>query len=464
MLQTRPASASAMMPGAPAQSNQQYGHHGSQQRTNIHGLPGGGGPVVYRGGSGPVQPYAFTNTPNLNQAAQWQQVRQYRTSSTPSVPTIQNMDYFQGPQVRPRYTASTSMTNLPSTATVGVQAVGGSRDDSALPNSSSRRGSTSRSQAQYINEQPSLPPSLAPATGTRVSPERYRRPAPRAPDSSSSGSGPQPYGAGSAMPPSNTRTVPDLKGNMLRTPIQNRPSSFVGAMTGSAVDDMQLPYGYPQDDVKRIRRRSMPALDSAVFSSPLAPLDLARPGESTRLDQSAVRKNTDKEQKLARSGNTLAIDRGTTPTDVRSGSADSRSSSRSTSRPSSVSVADLQLDFDTPVLHCPITCSTTIPLRLMDLLTQSSCHLFSLPTATPTYPTPPSTPPRLLLPPTNNPEPAKTTLASSTFPPEVHHLPMPRIRSGPSILPHSRSRWQWTQRQEIARLPIPPARHLLHRP
>lgn len=137
------------------------------------------------------------------------------------------------------------------------------------------------------------------------------------------------------MPPSNTRTVPDLKGNMLRTPIQNRPSSFVGAMTGSAVDDMQLPYGYPQDDVKRIRRRSMPALDSAVFSSPLAPLDLARPGESTRLDQSAVRKNTDKEQKLARSGNTLAIDRGTTPTDVRSGSADSRSSSRSTSRPSS---------------------------------------------------------------------------------------------------------------------------------
>ncbi|KAK0621184.1 hypothetical protein B0T17DRAFT_495094 [Bombardia bombarda] len=333
MLQARPSSASGMISSTQrqAQQNPQQYSHGSQQRNSIHGLPSGvGSPMIYRGNSGPAQPYAFNNTPSLNQGSQWQQIRTYRTTSSPAVPTIPSLDYTQSSAGRPRYSASVSMTNLPSTSTFNLQ-TSGSRDDSTLSMPGSRRiGTTPQPQSLSKNESSSQQ-SIAQPTPIRVAPERYRRPALRTADSGSH------YAS---------RTVPEQKVNTLRAPhvsLQNRPNSFVGSLSGSAIDDAQLPRGHPQEDIKRFRRRSMPALDSAGFSMPLTPPEVEQPGESNRLDQAPSRKTIDKEPKAAKTGNNnnnnnLTVDRGSSALHNRAGSSDSRSSSRSTgsgSRPSS---------------------------------------------------------------------------------------------------------------------------------
>ncbi|KAK3333110.1 hypothetical protein B0T19DRAFT_353421 [Cercophora scortea] len=341
MLQTRPTSASGIMSSQNHPSHQQYGHGLPQQRNSIHGLPSGAGaPVAYRGNSGPVQPYAFTATPSLNPAAQWQQFRTtYRTTSTPAVPGVQSFDYGQPSAGRPRYSASVSMTNLPSTAIIPSQTGGGSRDDSMLSVSSSRRTAAApRPQSAHITtesfSQAGLPASAGP---TRVSPERYRRPAPRAPESAVSSLqshgpvSPQPSGAGipAGGMPSGSRGPPDQTLRPAQTSLANRPNSVAGPMSGSAVDDIELSRAPTQDGMQRFRRRSMPALDSAGFSKPLTPPAVEQPEESSRLDQAAPRKLTDSENKAVRTNNNLAVDRGIAPAHARAGSSDSRSSSRS---------------------------------------------------------------------------------------------------------------------------------------
>ncbi|KAK0722872.1 hypothetical protein B0T26DRAFT_238364 [Lasiosphaeria miniovina] len=341
MLQTRPTSASGMLQTVQTQANPQYGHPNPQQRSAGHGFSNGAAaPMVYRGSSTPIQPYAFTNTPSLTPAAQWQQFRQYRTTSSPAAPTMQTIDYNQIPAGRPRYSASVSMTNLPSTgATTSLQGGALSRDDSALPVPGTRRAATApRPQVSYANGTPSQS-SLAPAAPIRVSPERYRRVAMRSSDSGAPMSGQQSHGPVSANSITGqgmahtygSRT--DQKNNLLRSPHVaqlNRPNSVVGALSGSAIDDMQLPAGQSQEEMKRVRRRSMPALDSAGFSQPLTPPEVKRPEESTRLEPSTFPKSTDAEYKPAGASNNLAVvDRGTNPAHGRAGSSDSRSSARS---------------------------------------------------------------------------------------------------------------------------------------
>lgn len=345
MLQARPSSSSAMLPTVPAQSSAQYMQGGSQ-RNSIHGLPAGAAaPVVYRGGSTPVQPYAFTSTPSLNPTTQWQKVRSHRTSSSPAIPTIQTLDYLQPAVARPRYTASASMTNLPSTGAISLTGAG-ARDDSAAQLSGTQRAAATarQQQASQMNGGSSLPPTASTAQ-PRVAPERYRRTALRGPDS-----GHQPQGAASGQEtvaggkPGNSRNGQDQKSTMLHSPqaLQtNRPNSFVGPTSGTAVDDMG--HGQAPGEFKRIRRRSMPALDSAGFSTPLTPPELKQPGEPKRLERSAVAKNAAKENKNVKTGNNnLAVDKKTTGVDSRATSSDSRSSGRSSvassaSRASSVS-------------------------------------------------------------------------------------------------------------------------------
>ena len=92
MLQTRPSSSSGMLPQGQSQS-QSYG--GSQgQRNSFYGNSGPiGGQQAYRTNSGPIQPYAFTSTPNYHVSAPRQQnVVSYRTASSPAVPTMQSFD------------------------------------------------------------------------------------------------------------------------------------------------------------------------------------------------------------------------------------------------------------------------------------------------------------------------------------------------------------------------------------
>ncbi|KAK4186544.1 hypothetical protein QBC35DRAFT_386968 [Podospora australis] len=313
MLQTRPASAGGMISTVPAQSNAQYVAVGSQ-RNSIHGLPTGVGvaaPVVYRGGSAPVQPYAFTSTPSLNPTTQWQQVRSHRTTSSPAVPTLQSFDSLQSGAARSRYAASASMTNLPSTASPSLTS-GGSRDDSVLSASGSRKATGgSRAQASYVSGT-SLPPPIAPAAPARVSPERYRRTALRSSDSAATNLGQQPT----------TTAVSNQQSAGLRSPQApqlNRPNSFIGAVSGSAIDDMGFSQGQGKDEMKRTRRRSMPALDSAGFYNPQTPLELKHSAK--------IANHADKDNKPVKSANNLAVLRNNNTSDARLGSSDSRSSS-----------------------------------------------------------------------------------------------------------------------------------------
>jgi hypothetical protein len=354
MLQGRPTSASGMLQASQSQQGAQYGHSSSQKRHSIHGLPNGLGSVMYRGGSGPIQPYAFTSTPSLNRGASWEQFGSFRANSAPSVPTMQTFDPRSQPSAaRPRYSASASMTNLPSSAAIQLQAAVSSRDDSSLPGPGYRRSvamprsshssSTSGSSSQSSQSSQS---SVASAAPVKPSPERYRRVAMRSSDST----GAVQSSARVPAPPSgtgmvavgqnyNSRVAPEQRGSVARIQLA-RPNSIVGPLSGSAIDDMQLPRGYPQDDIERFRRRSMPALDSAGVPRPLAPLEVKQPGESIRLEQSTRPRSEGADQHAARTGNNLSTDNSANVADARAASSDSRSSGRSAvsgSRPSSVS-------------------------------------------------------------------------------------------------------------------------------
>ncbi|KAK1751760.1 hypothetical protein QBC47DRAFT_405775 [Echria macrotheca] len=338
MLQTRPTSASGMLQASQPQQSGQYGNN-SQKRHSIHGLPGGAAvPIAYRAAAAPIQPYAFTSTPSLNQGTPWQQFGSSRTNSAPSVPTTQTFDQNQYIAARPRYSASASLTNLPSSATVTSQNAFASRDDSVLPGPGSRRPPMPRlsqsSQSSGTSSQSSqTSQSSVGSAPSKLSPERYRRTAMRSPDQASSG---QATGRTPA-PPSGTsmtavgqnyttRNPLDQRGAVPRS-VQNRPNSAIGPLTGSAVDDMPLSRPPQQDDVKRFRRRSMPALDSVGPFQPLAPQDVKR--ELKLSEQSTRPKSADTDQIARKNGGNLSVDGNANLADSRTASSDSRSSARS---------------------------------------------------------------------------------------------------------------------------------------
>lgn len=315
MLQTRNGSNSGVMPSQP-QGSQQYGNS-QQHRNSFHGMPGAsGGAPPYRGSAAPIQPYAFTATPSLNSSGQWQPYPTFRASSSSAVPTVQSLEHSNA-YPRSRHAVNSSLPNLPS---------GGSRDESALPPPGTRRGSgAARPQSAYFSSTTATT-SFSPAAPAKNQPDRYRRPALRTTESGPAGSA-APSGSGMASvghlytPPSNNR-------ERRPSPTNNRPVSFNAKVPGS-VDDMQL--YRTSDDSRRFRRRSMPALDTALIPKSLAPSDNKKSNGSP-VDQAS--KPADKDQiKTAR----LVTLNSPTTSHVRSGSSESRASSRSsTSRPSSV--------------------------------------------------------------------------------------------------------------------------------
>lgn len=346
MLQTRNGSGSGMMPAQP-QSNQQY--VAQQQKNTFHGMTGGStGPMTYRGSAAPIQPYAFTTTPSLTPNGQWQQpYPAFRASSSSAVPTIQTLDPNNG-YPRTRHATNGSLPNLPMNISPG-----GSRDDCALPPPGTRRGSgTPRPQSAYFASS-TVQTSFASAAPAKNQPDRYRRPAIRATDSGASGQ--QGHSGGSAAPSGSGMAsvshlyTPPPSLNKERRPSpssSSRPTSFYAKVPGS-VDDMQL--YRTQEDSKRIRRRSMPALDAHDMPRSLAALDI-RKAEKSAVDQSASRGGNDKDQmKTAR---LVTVHSPSKAASGRNGSSESLVSSRSSnSRPSSVS---------RPIrshlrMHCPIT-------------------------------------------------------------------------------------------------------------
>ena len=419
MLHTRPKSASGMLQSHQGQQYHQQPQGSSQPRNSYHGGLQGptGGQVVYRGSVGPVQPYAFTSTPSLNQTVQWQPPAAFhRASSASALPTVQTIDRSQNGG-RSRYLASASMTNLPITSTVGTS-MGGSRDDSSIPSTATRRIAT----------------TFTPPYGqtAKPSPERYRRPAPRNIDTSA----PMQHGHGQQQPgsaPPSGSGMASVNHLYNQRSEQQRRNSFVGAMSGSAVADegVQLTGAFSAADAAaRVRRRSLPALDSAEFIKPLTPLQIdltgnKQPEESltNRLDQplsSPRPKSAGKEQQQHLTANDAAAVQRTKAAHGRTGSSDSRVSSRSSSsRPSSVSFAQfatgslafepsngrldpsISASISSHFLHnrTDVRCTTSnhalvltvSPCKLMQSLTKPFPH--SLRTATPMCLSPLVTPP-----------------------------------------------------------------------
>ncbi|KAI1376832.1 hypothetical protein F4677DRAFT_445155 [Hypoxylon crocopeplum] len=308
LLQTRPNSASGIMPGpSGTQPNQAY--MGNPQRNSYHGLSAsvGGGPTVYRGNtSAPVQPYAFTATPSLANGGQWQQYGAYRSSS--SVSNVQMVD----PNAAARQRYSVNPSNTPGNNSNGQPMASGiSQDDS-------RTMSTSATRPQLAPlTVPSTQPTFAQVAAAKASPERYRRPSPRYTDSSPSvmqtpqpQSSAVPSGSGMATVVHlyNPRAVPDRKSGAPRNPVAlaNRPHSAYGSMAGVAMDDMHL-YRHPtEEEAKRFRRRSIHSINSSDYPNPLTPQDFKQAEESFRLEALAASRKQgglDKDQKnIARNG------------------------------------------------------------------------------------------------------------------------------------------------------------------
>jgi hypothetical protein len=395
VLQARPSSASGMLQSLPVQSATPYVPGGSH-RNSVHGLPSTvTAPVVYRGGSGAVQQYALRSMPSLNPAAPWQQSRAQRTSSSPAVPTIQTLDYLQPAASRSRYSASVSMTNLPSTANQGLQTTIATRDDLGLPVPGARRAATAPRPSQTNNGA-----SLAPAAPIRAAPERYRRSAALRADSTGAATGAQLRPSHSAM--------------------LNRPNSFVGSMPESAVDDTVFSQNQPHGEIKRVRRRSMPALDSPGFPIHLTPHDLKQPAESNRP------KTADLEGKAGKTGNNQTTDK--TSNDGQAGS--SRSAGANVN-PSSVSPLVPKIPHFLPRARnqpTPRIVQSYVMSCLLRFKTNTSSlfHPSSPPTATAL--TPLATPPCRL--PWTRLVPTKILLAPSTSPRGVRR-PMPRTPNAP---------------------------------
>ncbi|KAI0011858.1 hypothetical protein F4779DRAFT_615260 [Xylariaceae sp. FL0662B] len=339
LLQTVPNPASGVMSGtSQAQPNQSY--MANTQRNTYHGLQGGvGGQAVYRGNTtAPVQPYAFTATPNLVNGGQWQQQGAYRGSSSSNVPATQMMDPNAVARARHPANASANMGNsAQQNMTPGV-----SVDDSW----------TSRPPPVPLNGS-SNQPTFAQVAAAKSPPERYRRPSPRFTDSSPSvmqssqlqGSA-TPSGSGMAnVAHSNPRALPDRKVAFARNPpvIVNRPHSAYGALAGAAMDDMNIHRHSTEEEAKRYRRRSIHSINSTDYPNPLTLQDFKQAEESFRLEALAASRrkqgNTEKDQgPVARvapvSSANLTVEKNAMH--ARNGSSESVASSRSSnSRPSS---------------------------------------------------------------------------------------------------------------------------------
>ncbi|CAK7230192.1 bud neck involved protein [Sporothrix curviconia] len=350
MLQTRPSSAGGMLP--PQNQGPSPYVAAQQPRTSFYGGNNmGSAPVLYRSATAPIQPYAFTSTPSLHPANNWQQQQQQqpqyvpssgiRSSTTaPQLPRMQSFDSATNLGRISRQPASGSTANL-STGNATVARYAGSRDDSMLPGQGVRRVSATprpQSAAYLTASAPQL--SFTQATPVRSSPERYRRPSgnssqhqkqtpqPQA-SAMASGSGMASVGHLYASNGGSNSSLPDQqKMSSLRTQprtLDARPNSFHDNMlNGKAADDIQL-YRQSSEDAKRFRRRSMPSLNASEYT--IAPV-LTKPEEDHRQQPAPRSPVKDKLQPPVMNQRPVVIH-------SKAGSSESVASNRSGSRPSS---------------------------------------------------------------------------------------------------------------------------------
>jgi hypothetical protein len=291
MLQTRPSSASGILPN-PAQGQvHQYSSSSSQMHlAGYHGITGVG-QTTYRGQTSmaPGAPYSFIPALSINSLRPQQGPyprADLRASSAPVLPTLKAPDAGQATG-RSRYPApasvSTSSTSSSELSAGPQQSV--SRDDSAI---TSTAWGASRAQRPFSTVMTSASatslPSANPPTPTKAAPDRYRRPVPRRSESAGPPSTTQQSntlgpaflpnsgmaGNNQAYPQmgqfSNSQSIGGYQGftqaPYLSSSNNNKMTPFgPNIALRAAVDDMQLRRPPPREEATRYRRRSIHTID-----------------------------------------------------------------------------------------------------------------------------------------------------------------------------------------------------------
>ena len=351
MLQTRPSSASG-----PFQSRGQTQPQlqNSQMPRHVYSLNTGGlGTTSYRGhtSSTPVAPYAFTSTPGLpnnsnplRQNPTTPHLRaENRTSSAPVIPhTQQTVSGAPSNQTRPRpptnYTLS--QDSLVSTSTQQ----GLAKDDSAVIT----QRVANNNPRPLSSIELSLPDfgSINLGTTSKPSPDRYRRNHRRAEtavpaSNGSTGGSALPSGSGMAtvghlynqptFSPSSHSQLP-YRGPQL-SPNQDNTILQGAQMRSASKDDMNLHQQSSSEQAKRYRRRSVSSLEvgdlasqqvvpKEQFSAPLPKPHAATASSPYIAGQQDARRSPNQQSSSSHG---------------RTDSDESISSTRSNSRPSSVS-------------------------------------------------------------------------------------------------------------------------------
>ncbi|KAI9646172.1 bud neck involved protein [Ciborinia camelliae] len=293
MLQTRPSSASGTL--QPSQNQAAYHQYpvNPQQRNNFHGLNNNNMATSnYRGHNSmaPIAPYAFTSTPVLSigqQAPNGSQSRpdQQRTSSAPIVPTLQGGS--GNPANRSRYPATLSVSTTSSSASSELSQRPGTKDDSAITSTARVATRAPRPHSTIITSygQSQTPPMASPS---KPAPDRYRRPANRRAESSSSSQASGPSPSASTMPNvmqfygASTQAVNTQSFNLQMPQVQSQPSA--------TADDMQLNQRTTSEQAKRYRRRSIHTIDAHENSNAPNPVFVQQGSRqvssaSSRIDQ-----------------------------------------------------------------------------------------------------------------------------------------------------------------------------------
>ena len=351
MLQTRPSSASGILQTSQTPSHHQYSSNPAQ-RNSFHGMNNGVGISNYRGHTAvaPIAPYAFTSTPSLatpGQRMQGPHLRaDQRTSSAPAVATAQHPE----PGNRLRYPGPPSISTTSSSSSSDLSSLGqksGSRDDSVITSTTRVPSGNPRPHSTIITSAPSNLAPAAMSSAVKASPDRYRRPNNRRAESSSNGqqSNAQPATGPSAIPnvmqfygSSTKQTTPPMntfQGFNLQMPQLSRPAGNSTRAPGVAVDDMQLNRHIPQEQAKRYRRRSIHTIDAGDYmASGGNPISAGLIKQGSR-QVSSANGRIDQQQHPLRSSPVVTVRPASSH--GRNGSTESVNSTRSNSRPNSVS-------------------------------------------------------------------------------------------------------------------------------
>ena len=277
MMHNGPSSSSDRF--SPAQPQQFQSSRNSQQRYNMPANSGS-----YRGmpSHGPVQPYAFTSTPQLTSPGNNQ--RQYqtphlrnenRTASAPIVPSVQQHVSMPGGPIlaaRQRHPSSSQLSASSSATSLQTQYTPRSLDDTSISSKSALSDSSNRPQSTIGIPASSSVTSAGSMSPAKSTPDRYRRNVRRV-DLNDNGQNRTQHA--SAMPSgSGMATVGHLynhPGQSTSSPTLQTYQSYRGSVYNAgdqtrkaSADDMNLGKSQNVELAKRHRRRSLGSLETTA--------------------------------------------------------------------------------------------------------------------------------------------------------------------------------------------------------